>query len=316
MESGGATGASLPTPDATGTINLTSTTAAKIALVTGTTLLTGNCPGDDGTAPFNPVNGTVVDFVGYGGNAATVNHCYEGAGPAPFTLSNNTVATFRKAGGCTETNDNAADFLVSGPFPRNASSPANSCSAGTPPSLTISDVTVVEGNSGTTSATFTVSLSAPAPSTDITFDIATQDNTATTANGDYLARTLTSQIIPAGQTTYTFSVTVNGDVAIEPDETFFVNVTNVTGATLTDGQGLGPSRMMTSLPFRLMMCPQTKGIAGPVRSLLQSACRYPLRPQSPLTSPPGQQRHGFGQRLPGPQSDQSDNRSGSANLSI
>jgi len=36
-----------------------------------------------------------------------------------------------------------------------------------------------------------------------------------------------------------FDVTVNGDVNIEPNETFFVNVTNVAGATITDGQGLG-----------------------------------------------------------------------------
>ena len=100
-------------------------------------------------------------------------------------------------------------------------------------------MTVTEGNSGTTTATFTVSLSAPAPSTDITFDIATQNNSATTANSDYTAKTLTGQIIPAGQRTYTFTVAVNGDVAIENDETFFVNVTNLSGATVADGQGVG-----------------------------------------------------------------------------
>ena len=238
-EAGGANGAALPAADATGTLNLTSTTAGKVALVLGTTLLTGNCPGDDGTTPFNPVNGAVADFVGYGGSATTTNHCYEGSGPAPFTLGNNTIADFRKAGGCTDTNDNAADTFVSTPSPRNSSSPLNNCIAGAPPNLTINDVTVTEGNSGTVTATFTVSLSAAAPSTDVTFDIATQNNTAT-AGSDYIANvTLTNQIIPAGQMTYTFSVTVNGDTAVEPDENFFVNVTNVSGATATDSQGLG-----------------------------------------------------------------------------
>jgi Tol biopolymer transport system component/predicted secreted protein len=237
--SGGATGAALATPDATGTVNITSTTAGKVALVAGATLLTGNCPDNDGNPPFNPVDGTVVDFVGYGGTAATASHCYEGSGPASFTLSNNTTADFRRAGGCADTNDNAADFFVSGPFPRNSSSRTNNCTPGTPPNLTINDVTIAEGNSGTTTATFTVSLSAPAPSTDVTFDIATQDNSATTANSDYITKTLTNQIIPAGQTTYIFSVTVNGDLTIEPDETFFVNVTNVSGATATDSQGVG-----------------------------------------------------------------------------
>ena len=115
----------------------------------------------------------------------------------------------------------------------------NSCIAGAPPNLSINDVTAAEGNSGTTIFTFTVSLSAPAPSTDITFDIATQNSTATTANSDYVAKSLTNQVIPAGQQTYTFSVTVNGDATVEPDETFFVNVTNVSGANVTDGQGLG-----------------------------------------------------------------------------
>src|SRR6266478_3205243 len=53
------------------------------------------------------------------------------------------------------------------------------------------------------------------------------------------ARTLTNQVIPAGQQTYTFTVNVNGDTTVENNETFFVNVTNVSGATVTDGQGLG-----------------------------------------------------------------------------
>ncbi len=237
--SGGANGAALPTADATGTLNLTSTTAGKVALVSGTTLLTDNCPGDDASPPFNPNNANVADFVGYGGTAATANHCYEGSGPASFTLSNNTIANFRKAGGCTDTNDNAPDFFTSTPSPRNSSSPVNNCAGGVTPNLTINDVSVTEGNSGTVTATFTVSLSAAPQGADVTFDIATADNSATTANSDYVAKSLTNQIIPAGQTTYTFTVTVNGDNTIEPDETFFVNVTNVVGANVTDGQGAG-----------------------------------------------------------------------------
>jgi Calx-beta domain/Lamin Tail Domain/Bacterial Ig-like domain (group 2)/WD40-like Beta Propeller Repeat len=237
--SGSPCGNALPTPDATGTLNMTSTIDGKVALVAGATLLTGNCPNDDGNPPFNPVSGTIADFVGYSGNASTPNHCYEGSGPASFTSGSNTTADFRKAGGCTDTNDNTADFLVSGPFPRNSSSPANNCAGGATPNLTINDVSVAEGNSGTTTATFTVSLSAPAQGTDVTFDIATADSTATIANNDYVAKSLTGQIIPAGQTTYTFSVTINGDTTVEPDETFSVNVSNVVGANITDGQGIG-----------------------------------------------------------------------------
>ncbi|HEV7746911.1 MAG TPA: lamin tail domain-containing protein [Pyrinomonadaceae bacterium] len=221
--SGGANGLPLPTPDATGAIAMAAT-AGKLALVFGTTALTGSgCP----------MSATVVDFVGYGTSAS----CFEGPGRTP--APGNTTAAIRKAGGCTDTNDNTADFFVSPPFPRNSSSPLNNCIAGAPPFMTINDVTVAEGDSGTTTATFIVSLSTPAPSTDITFDITTHDNSATTTNGDYVAKSLTTQIIPAGQQTYLFSVSVSGDAAVEPDETFFVDLTNVSGATLADSQGVG-----------------------------------------------------------------------------
>jgi hypothetical protein len=107
------------------------------------------------------------------------------------------------------------------------------------PTLSINDATANEGNTGTTTFTFTVSLSSPAPAGGVTFNIATQDNTATVADNDYVARSLTAQTIAAGQQTYTFDVTVNGDTTFEANETFFVNVTSVTGATIADGQGTG-----------------------------------------------------------------------------
>jgi uncharacterized protein (TIGR03437 family) len=223
FSSGGGNGAPLPTPDATGSIAMAAT-AGKVALVAGTTALTGSgCPRETG----------IADFVGYG----TTANCFEGSGRAP--APSNTAADLRKAGGCTDTNDNAADLFVSVPFPRNSSSPVNNCLVGAPTNLTINDVTVGEGDNGTTTATFTVSLSASVPSTDITFDIATQDNTATTANSDYVAKSLMNQLIPAGQQTHTFTVNVNGDTVVENNETFFVSVTNVAGAAVAVGQGVG-----------------------------------------------------------------------------
>ena len=106
------------------------------------------------------------------------------------------------------------------------------------PNLTINDVTVTEGNSGITNAVFTVSLSAPAGPGGVTFNIATANGTAT-AGTDYVAQSLTGQTIPAGSSTYTFTVQVNGDLLSEPTETFFVNVTGVTNAVVVDGQGVG-----------------------------------------------------------------------------
>ena len=106
------------------------------------------------------------------------------------------------------------------------------------PNLAINDVTANEGNAGITNFTFTVSLSAPAGPGGVTFDIATANGSAT-AGVDYVTSSLTGQTIPAGSSTYTFTVQVNGDTANEPSETFFVNVTNVVNAVVVDGQGVG-----------------------------------------------------------------------------
>src|SRR6185503_19099897 len=85
--------------------------------------------------------------------------------------------------------------------------------------LSINDVTVTEGNSRTT-ASFTVSLSAPAGEGGVTFDIATADGTALVSNNDYVAKSLTGQTIAQGGQTFVFDVTINGDTAVEPNETF------------------------------------------------------------------------------------------------
>src|SRR5258705_1524970 len=105
-------------------------------------------------------------------------------------------------------------------------------------SLAINDISILEGNSGTTSFTFNVSLSSAAGAGGVSFDIATADNTAV-APGDYTSKSLTSQTIPAGSSSYSFTVLVNGDGTAEANETFFVNITNVTGATIGNGQGIG-----------------------------------------------------------------------------
>jgi len=106
------------------------------------------------------------------------------------------------------------------------------------PTISVGDVTQLEQNAGTSIFAFTVSLSAPAGPGGVTFDITTADGVAL-AGSDYVAQSLTGVTIAAGQSSYTFNVVVNGDTTFEPDESFFVNISNVTGATVADGQGLG-----------------------------------------------------------------------------
>lgn len=224
QEAVGASGTTnLPSPDATGTIAM-SATAGKIALSSSTTALSGACP----------TGGSIVDFAGFGTTAS----CFEGTGPTP--APSNTNAVLRAASGCTESDQNATDFASGAPNPRNTATAFAPCSGGTI-ALSINDVALAEGNAGTTTFTFTVSLSAPAPAGGVTFNIATQDNTATVADNDYVARALVGQSISAGAQTFLFDVTVNGDTKVEPNETFFVNVTNVVGTNVTvaDGQGVG-----------------------------------------------------------------------------
>ncbi len=105
-----------------------------------------------------------------------------------------------------------------------------------PPSMTISDVTVTEGNTGTRSASFTVTLSA-ASNQPVTVAYSTANGTAT-AGSDYQARTGTLTI-PAGQTTGTITILVTGDRLAEANETFVVNLSSPTNATIADGQGVG-----------------------------------------------------------------------------
>ncbi|MEO8350138.1 MAG: Calx-beta domain-containing protein [Chthoniobacteraceae bacterium] len=105
------------------------------------------------------------------------------------------------------------------------------------PNLTIDNVNITEGNQGTTAAVFTVSLSRPSSDV-ITVQYATADGSAL-APDDYTALTLTTLTFNPGDVSKTLSVAVRGDSTFEPDETFFVNLSNPTNAAILDAQGQG-----------------------------------------------------------------------------
>jgi hypothetical protein len=123
LASGGVNGAALPTPDATGTVNM-AVAAGKVILANTTTGLTcngGSTPCDAGQLA------QIIDLVGYG---TTANFC-EGspqnacttAAPAPSA----TLADLRSGTGCRDTDNNSADFTAGAPAPRNTSSPTSFC---------------------------------------------------------------------------------------------------------------------------------------------------------------------------------------------
>lgn len=224
-------------------ISITGLSGDQAPAVSGTTPLGGAT----GVALAANVDVTFSEPVAVAGTWFTIACATSGAhtaavtgGPTTFTLD--PVADFVNGELCTVT------IVAAQVTDQDASDPPDNMAAdhvftfttvSLVPALSIDNVTVTEGNSGTVNAAFTVSLSIPAGAGGVTFDIATADNTATTAGSDYVASSLTGQTIAPGNSTTTFDVTVNGDNTAEPNETYFVNVTNVTGATVADGQGVG-----------------------------------------------------------------------------
>jgi chitinase len=105
-----------------------------------------------------------------------------------------------------------------------------------PPSLSINDIVLTEGDpAGIAMARFTVSLSAASGQT-VTVAYATGNGTAT-AGSDYVSASGTVTFAP-GTTTQFIDIPVGGDALDEPNETFFVNLSSATNATISDGQGL------------------------------------------------------------------------------
>ncbi|MFM5890240.1 MAG: beta strand repeat-containing protein, partial [Dolichospermum sp.] len=105
-------------------------------------------------------------------------------------------------------------------------------------SLSINDVTLTEGNSGTKNATFTVTLSGETFQT-VTVNYATANGTAT-AGSDYTATTGTLIFnVNPGETSKQITVSVLGDSLFEANETFFVNLSNATNASIADAQAQG-----------------------------------------------------------------------------
>ncbi|HYC58411.1 MAG TPA: Calx-beta domain-containing protein [Thermoanaerobaculia bacterium] len=113
---------------------------------------------------------------------------------------------------------------------------ANDDTAAPVPSISVGDMTLAEGNGGTANATFTVTLSV-ATTNAVSVQYATVNGSAT-AGSDYAGASGTVHFAP-GATSQTVTVAVAGDTSVEPDETFTLDLSNPTNATLADGQGNG-----------------------------------------------------------------------------
>lgn len=115
-----------------------------------------------------------------------------------------------------------------------ASAPRDPAEARALPEISIDDVVVVEGDGGTTSAVFTLTSSVRGKAT---VAYVTGEGTARSP-ADFIARKGTVRFA-GNKLTRKISITVNGDLLDEKDETFVVRLSSPAGATLADPEGIG-----------------------------------------------------------------------------
>jgi predicted extracellular nuclease len=197
----------------------------------------------DGFALVDASN-NVVQFLSYEGTFTAVGGAANGLTSTAIPISQSGTEPVGSSIQLTGTGTSYADFTwteTEGTTANTAGAVNTGQTFGTATTVSVNDVTLTEGDSGTVTMTFTVSRSNDA--TAFTLDYATADNTATTANSDYDATSGTLTFAAGGALTQTVTVTINGDSAVEPNETFFVNLTNLANTTGTttfaDAQGQG-----------------------------------------------------------------------------
>jgi hypothetical protein len=194
---------------------------------------------------YNPTNQTVtVDYATGGGTATPSADYTPTSGRLTFAagVTQQFITVLIKGDLLVEANET---FSVTLSAPSTGTQLASSVSTGTildddaTPTLAISNAVVTEGNGGTTSMVFTVSLSAPS-GRQVTAQFATADGTATAAADDYQATSGTLTLAP-GETSKLVTVAINGDSVMEGNETFTLGVSNLVNATLSPAtdQGIG-----------------------------------------------------------------------------
>ena len=130
--------------------------------------------------------------------------------------------------------------------------------------FSVANASVTEGNTGTTQMNFVVSLAQPVPQ-QTTVVFSTQDGTATIADADYVAKTVTLTFLP-NEITQTVPVTINGDSNIEPDESFSVLLSNPTNTSLLNPNATGTildDGDVGANSFQINNVSVTEGNAGP-----------------------------------------------------
>jgi uncharacterized protein len=189
-------------------------------------------------------NGNVVQFLSYEGTFTATNGPAAGLTSTDIGVAETATTPVGLSLQLTGTSNTAGDFTWAlAPATATAGAANNNQSftggsGGTSPgTLSIDDPTVVEGDDGTTNLVFTVTRSGGSDgAVSAQFDIVGGTFTFADLSGP-MSGTVN---FADGQTTATITYAVNGDTAIEPDETIALRLSNPTGGvTITDANGTG-----------------------------------------------------------------------------
>lgn len=102
--------------------------------------------------------------------------------------------------------------------------------------VSVDDASVDEGDAGTSPAAVVVRLSEPSP-VEVMVQLTTADDTAT-AGVDYTPLTSAPLVFAVGESEKIVPISINGDVTVEPDETFLVEIASAAGAQIADATGV------------------------------------------------------------------------------
>ena len=191
----------------------------------GYNLDSGNSCGFNGIGDLNQTNPLLGPLDYYGGHT-----------PTHSILYNSPAIDAGSPTDCPATDQRGVIRPIDGDGDNNPICDMGAFEYTTLPIISISDASVFEGNMGTESIVFTITVSTPSTQT-ISLIYTTVDGTAQ-AGTDYYAAADTIQFAP-GEITHTISVTVFGDSEVEPDETFTVELANAAYGIIGDGVAVG-----------------------------------------------------------------------------
>jgi len=217
-----------------GTVQFSSssfTVNESVGLATVTVTRTG-AAGSAASVDYATSNGTAADGSDYTAAAGTLNWAPGDSTAKTFTVPINDDALLEAA----ETVNLALSNPTGTALGATPTAVLTILDNDTTPEITINDVSQPEGNALNEMA-FTVTLSSPFGQ-QVSVTYATADASAA-AGADYVAAPPTVLVFEPGETSKQININILGDFSVEPDETFFVNLSNPVNAVITDSQGVG-----------------------------------------------------------------------------